>query len=56
MHTSLVFWKVIIFIYISSLSLGASYMIGRGLASVFWGIIADRIGRKPVIAFSVFSV
>ncbi|RLN28163.1 protein ZINC INDUCED FACILITATOR-LIKE 1-like [Panicum miliaceum] len=36
--------------------LGASYMIGRGLASVFWGIIADRIGRKPVIAFSVFSV
>ncbi|KAG2555678.1 hypothetical protein PVAP13_8NG035802 [Panicum virgatum] len=36
--------------------LGASYMIGRGIASVFWGIIADRIGRKPVIAFSVFSV
>ncbi|CAO2143174.1 unnamed protein product [Urochloa humidicola] len=36
--------------------LGASYMIGRGLASVFWGIIADRIGRKPVLAFSVFSV
>ncbi|CAO2145483.1 unnamed protein product [Urochloa humidicola] len=31
-------------------------MIGRGLASVFWGIIADRIGRKPVLAFSVFSV
>ena len=42
--------------YISSFSLGASYMIGRGIASVFWGIIADRIGRKPVIAFSVFSV
>ncbi|CAN6335473.1 unnamed protein product [Urochloa humidicola] len=36
--------------------LGASYMIGRGLASVFWGIVADRIGRKPVMAFSVFSV
>ncbi|XP_062182298.1 protein ZINC INDUCED FACILITATOR-LIKE 1-like isoform X1 [Phragmites australis] len=36
--------------------LGASYMIGRGFASVFWGMVADRIGRKPVIAFSVFSV
>nr|XP_034604953.1 protein ZINC INDUCED FACILITATOR-LIKE 1-like [Setaria viridis] len=36
--------------------LGASYMIGRGIASVFWGIVADRIGRKPVIAISVFSV
>ncbi|CAL4897030.1 unnamed protein product [Urochloa decumbens] len=36
--------------------LGASYMVGRGLASVFWGIVADRIGRKPVMAFSVFSV
>ncbi|CAL4995742.1 unnamed protein product [Urochloa decumbens] len=36
--------------------LGASYMIGRGIASVFWGIVADRIGRRPVMAFSVFSV
>ncbi|TVT99580.1 hypothetical protein EJB05_55008, partial [Eragrostis curvula] len=36
--------------------LGASYMIGRGFASIFWGIVADRIGRKPVIAISIFSV
>ncbi|CAD6258413.1 unnamed protein product [Miscanthus lutarioriparius] len=36
--------------------LGAAYMIGRGVASVFWGVAADRVGRKPVLAFSVFSV
>ncbi|XP_023157998.1 transporter of mugineic acid2 isoform X4 [Zea mays] len=36
--------------------LGAAYMIGRGVASVFWGVVADRVGRKPVIAFSVLSV
>ncbi|KAL6653976.1 hypothetical protein ACP70R_007441 [Stipagrostis hirtigluma subsp. patula] len=28
--------------------LGASYLIGRGLTSIFWGMVADRIGRKPV--------
>ncbi|XP_037429939.1 protein ZINC INDUCED FACILITATOR-LIKE 1-like isoform X2 [Triticum dicoccoides] len=36
--------------------LGASYMIGRCFASLFWGVVADRIGRKPIIAFSMFSV
>ncbi|KAL5203574.1 hypothetical protein ABZP36_008445 [Zizania latifolia] len=36
--------------------LGASYMIGRCFASLFWGIVADRIGRKPIIVFSIFSV
>ncbi|TVU27104.1 hypothetical protein EJB05_29684 [Eragrostis curvula] len=36
--------------------LAASYMVGRGFAAIFWGIVADRIGRKPVIAFSIFSV
>ncbi|KAL6595632.1 hypothetical protein ACP70R_047972 [Stipagrostis hirtigluma subsp. patula] len=36
--------------------LAASYMVGRAFAAIFWGIIADRIGRKPVIAFSIFSV
>jgi MFS family permease len=34
----------------------ASYMVGRGFSSIFWGIIADRIGRKPVITFSILSV
>lgn len=36
--------------------LGASYMIGRCFASLFWGVVADRIGRKPIIAFSMFTV
>ncbi|KAL6905685.1 hypothetical protein ACP4OV_003286 [Aristida adscensionis] len=36
--------------------LGASYMVGRCFASLFWGVVADRIGRKPIIIFSVFSV
>uniref|UniRef100_A0ACD5Y4I1 Uncharacterized protein n=1 Tax=Avena sativa TaxID=4498 RepID=A0ACD5Y4I1_AVESA len=35
--------------------LGASYMVGRGFASIFWGMVADRIGRKPVILFSILS-
>ncbi|KAM0843220.1 hypothetical protein ACQ4PT_057857 [Festuca glaucescens] len=35
--------------------LGASYMVGRAFASIFWGMVADRIGRKPVIAFSILS-
>ncbi|XBI05265.1 hypothetical protein VPH35_133445 [Triticum aestivum] len=36
--------------------LGASYMAGRCFASIFWGVVADRIGRKPIIAFSLFTV
>lgn len=36
--------------------LGASYMVGRGFASIFWGMVADRIGRKPVIVFSLITV
>ncbi|WVZ54621.1 hypothetical protein U9M48_005389 [Paspalum notatum var. saurae] len=36
--------------------LGASYMVGRAVSAIFWGIISDRIGRKPVIAFSILSV
>ncbi|KAG0520638.1 hypothetical protein BDA96_08G091200 [Sorghum bicolor] len=36
--------------------LGASYFIGRFFASLFWGVVADRIGRKPIIIFSVASV
>ncbi|PNT64233.1 hypothetical protein BRADI_4g26354v3 [Brachypodium distachyon] len=35
--------------------LGAAYMLGRALTSTGWGVIADRIGRKPVIVFGIFS-
>ncbi|XP_022139009.1 protein ZINC INDUCED FACILITATOR-LIKE 1 [Momordica charantia] len=35
---------------------GASYMIGRALTSVFWGMVADRYGRKPVILFGIVTV
>ncbi|PKI40280.1 probable peptide/nitrate transporter At3g43790 isoform X2 [Punica granatum] len=35
---------------------GSSYMVGRGLTSVFWGMLADRYGRKPVILIGTFSV
>ncbi|XP_047091420.1 protein ZINC INDUCED FACILITATOR-LIKE 1-like isoform X1 [Lolium rigidum] len=34
---------------------GASYMLGRALTSTAWGMVADRIGRKPVIVFGIFS-
>uniref|UniRef100_A0A9I9D1K6 Major facilitator superfamily (MFS) profile domain-containing protein n=1 Tax=Cucumis melo TaxID=3656 RepID=A0A9I9D1K6_CUCME len=36
--------------------IGASFMVGRALTSVFWGIVADRYGRKPVILFGIFIV
>ncbi|XP_065018373.1 probable peptide/nitrate transporter At3g43790 isoform X1 [Musa acuminata AAA Group] len=35
---------------------GSAFMIGRVLTSVFWGIVADRYGRKPVIVISIISV
>ncbi|PAN15901.1 hypothetical protein PAHAL_3G018700 [Panicum hallii] len=35
---------------------GASFMFGRSLTSTAWGIAADRIGRKPVVMFGIFSV
>ncbi|XP_020580394.1 protein ZINC INDUCED FACILITATOR-LIKE 1-like [Phalaenopsis equestris] len=35
---------------------GASFMLGRALTSVFWGIIADRYGRKPVIVIGLITV
>lgn len=34
---------------------GASYMLGRALTSTAWGMVADRIGRKPVIVFGIFA-
>eukprot|EP00262_Sarcandra_glabra_P002349 TRINITY_DN1262_c0_g1_i7.p1 TRINITY_DN1262_c0_g1~~TRINITY_DN1262_c0_g1_i7.p1 ORF type:complete len:494 (+),score=46.92 TRINITY_DN1262_c0_g1_i7:228-1709(+) len=36
--------------------LGSAFMIGRALTSVFWGVVADRYGRKPVIILGVLSV
>jgi len=38
------------------ISSGASFMFGRCLTSTAWGIAADRIGRKPVVMFGIFSV
>jgi MFS family permease len=35
---------------------GSSFMLGRALTSVLWGMISDRYGRKPVIIFGVFAV
>ncbi|XVE68383.1 hypothetical protein DITRI_Ditri09bG0064100 [Diplodiscus trichospermus] len=35
---------------------GSAFMFGRALTSMFWGMIADRYGRKPVIVFGTFSV
>ncbi|KAG2555682.1 hypothetical protein PVAP13_8NG021800 [Panicum virgatum] len=35
---------------------GASYMLGRTLTSIIWGILADRIGRKPVIVITICSM
>uniref|UniRef100_A0A453KBG1 Major facilitator superfamily (MFS) profile domain-containing protein n=1 Tax=Aegilops tauschii subsp. strangulata TaxID=200361 RepID=A0A453KBG1_AEGTS len=36
--------------------LASSYMIGRAFSAIFWGIVADRIGRKPVIVFSILVI
>ena len=31
-------------------------MFGRALTSVFWGIVADRYGRKPIILLGTISM
>ncbi|KAL3537682.1 hypothetical protein ACH5RR_001048 [Cinchona calisaya] len=36
--------------------IGAAYMLGRTLTSMFWGLVADRYGRKPVILIGVITV
>ncbi|KAL8251502.1 hypothetical protein R6Q59_035195 [Mikania micrantha] len=36
--------------------IGSSFMIGRALTSVFWGVVADRYGRKPVILLGTSTV
>ncbi|KAK4753727.1 hypothetical protein SAY87_001831 [Trapa incisa] len=35
--------------------MGSSFMVGRGLTSVFWGMAADRYGRKPIILIGTLS-
>ncbi|XP_052187577.1 probable peptide/nitrate transporter At3g43790 isoform X2 [Diospyros lotus] len=36
--------------------LGSSFMVGRALTSVLWGILADRYGRKPIVLVGTLSV
>ncbi|KAL6539708.1 hypothetical protein OROHE_011479 [Orobanche hederae] len=36
--------------------LGSSYMCGRALTSLLWGLLSDKYGRKPVIIFSTVTV
>ncbi|KAL6540753.1 hypothetical protein OROMI_024636 [Orobanche minor] len=35
---------------------GSSYMCGRALTSLLWGLLSDKYGRKPVIIFSTVTV
>lgn len=35
---------------------GSSFMLGRALTSVAWGMVADRYGRKPVIVIGTIAV
>lgn len=35
---------------------GSSFMFGRLFTSVFWGIVADQYGRKPVAIINIISV
>ncbi|GER30109.1 zinc induced facilitator-like 1 [Striga asiatica] len=36
--------------------IGSTFMLGRALTSVFWGSIADRYGRKPVIIIGTTTI
>ncbi|KAF8041071.1 hypothetical protein BT93_B3096 [Corymbia citriodora subsp. variegata] len=35
---------------------GCAFMFGRALTSIFWGVVADRYGRKPVILIGTIVV
>ena len=50
--SSLIFWFLW---YLLSFE-GSSFMFGRFLTSVLWGLIADHYGRKPVIMFGTIAV
>ncbi|GJN28388.1 hypothetical protein PR202_gb16501 [Eleusine coracana subsp. coracana] len=49
-------YKELFFVGVTTLASAASYMVGRACGAIFWGIVADYIGQKPVIVFSIFSV
>lgn len=36
--------------------IGSALMFGRSLTAVFWGMLADNYGRKPVIIFGTASI
>ncbi|CDY09864.1 BnaC09g42970D [Brassica napus] len=33
-----------------------AFMFGRALTSIFWGIMADRYGRKPIILLGTITI
>lgn len=35
---------------------GSSFMIGRALTSLLWGMMADKYGRKPVIMIGTMTL
>ncbi|WJX93110.1 hypothetical protein P8452_74677 [Trifolium repens] len=35
---------------------GSSFMLGRSLTSVIWGMVSDRYGRKPVLIIGIIAV
>ncbi|CAN0363359.1 unnamed protein product, partial [Scytosiphon promiscuus] len=35
--------------------LSSVFMIGRLASAFFWGVLADRYGRRPVVLFSLGS-
>lgn len=35
---------------------GSAFMLGRALTSIYWGMVADRYGRKPIIIIGSISV
>ncbi|EFH49898.1 hypothetical protein ARALYDRAFT_909349 [Arabidopsis lyrata subsp. lyrata] len=44
------------FVWIVVLSTSCSFMLGRALTSVSWGIVSDRYGRKPIIIVGTVSI
>jgi len=44
------------FIEVTENAVGSSFMLGRCLTSVLWGMVSDRYGRKPVIIMGIIAV